>query len=509
MLISEFLTKKLLIDESIYRILKEGIPNFELNTSYILNVVNSIGYYEVLSGFKDPYERTILFYIIKYLEDPIFSYTYEQWESFCSYYRIDISPIEKLITSDSDLDFRFLVFDDSIIDLHLQLKRTNIIDDMFKYQLILQNLSELKMDASLASLQFNTQLYRDIAHCVTMLNVNVSTRESMEKGYFDRRFTPQDESIGNISAIYEVLYIIQEFSYDEDKDMLENLYHAYNNYIKIHIDMIFIILSLQVIKVSPFASTSQISISEKIIRTIMKLLKGARVIGILKNDRYFCTDKEWFMRDADDDTTRLQILYEYYNGDQYSLRLDLSHKGVNSFHLNNLSKGKIDYFPIDSSQIEKVYLLNHEYKEWFINYNNDLFFLKDRYKSLIHQSEHEKLEEILKTNKHFLIPELDNEENVLNFLDFWLKFFVSLAKDMPKEKINPNMIYYERFIYGFIEEYFYRRKVTKDFNEGDFKSKIIAYTVSIGLFDSSEIDILKNDFSVTEVLSYMILLIQQ
>jgi hypothetical protein len=446
----------------------------------------------------DIYQKTLLLYILRYFNDPLFSYGHERWEEFCSFYCFDFNLIKKYIDSKSELDL-VVMYDDGGHDfLNYRVEENEIIDDLFRYYLTTKYLHEIKLDSSRKSLYRNIDLYRVISNSITIMNADIATRECMDRGFFDHAFTPQNDAIGNIASITDILQLTSISSYKEDKDMLENLYCVYNNNICTYLDMLVLILSLQVIKFSPFLTPKEHLFFQNLFDIIFKLLKDAKVIAVFKNSQHFNTELNWMDRGATDQTTRIQILYEYFNQDQYCLRIDLAHKGIHSFHLNNLSKGGVEFFPLDKLKFFEVKSIHDEYKDWFFEYGNGLYFLKDNKKNIVYHDEHRDLLHILNENSHMIVPDSLDEPRIIDMLNIWINLLTNVGDWMPRSKIRPEKYYYQRFIYNYIEEYFYRKKLEKEFDEENFKAKIIAYLVRISFYNEKDVDALSS-FSVSEI----------
>lgn len=502
--LSELNSKILYIDDDMYKSIYKDEMSFDMYKSKILKTICLYNKYYNLSNIDiNIYEKTLMFYIVKYLEDPIINYKYEDWQNFCLFYGMQFSFIEKLVNISPNLNFRFLIFDREIIDIHMQSYELTIIDDMFRYMFISEDLKKIKIDKLKKYIEKNTYIYKDIADLISILNTSVATRESIKKGYFDKKLIPQTYSIDDICSISRILYLIEKFTYNEDKCMLENLYNSYNYEIKKYIDMIFLILTLQILKQSPFTIHTLKNSIQKLIYIFMDLFKDAKIISIFKNERYFDISKKYFDRSSKDQTTRLQIFYEYYNQDQYSLRLDCSHIGVSHFHINNTSKGGVEYFPLDIDKYNSFIKKNPQYEKWFIKYGySELYFLREKYKREVYGVQHKELKNLLELNQHFTIPEFKNEKNMINIFESWLKFFTTIGEDMPNEKIDPKKLYIKSFLSEFTNEYYLHKKNDKYFNENDFKIKIFKIFSKIESMDIIEIESFFNGYTINEIIEY-------
>nr|WP_312985772.1 hypothetical protein [Clostridioides sp.] len=454
------------------------------------------------------YSKTILVYIIKYLRNPIYKYTSDDWIKFCDFYSFDYFLIESYLYGEYSIDVKEenVKIGEYIIKDSYYYNDERIIDDMYSYISMTEYLKKIKVNDSFDSIQKNINLYNNIYGCFNSINSNIATRECMENEYFDTSFIPQT-STSNIGAISKLLMITQNYTYLEDKDMLENLYDAFNKDIKTYSEMIFLILSLQIIKFSPLISENEETICKNLINTLMSILRNARVIAFFKN-YYFFNDKiDWDVRGKNDQTTRIQILYEYNNGDQYSLRLDLPHKGVPYFHLNNLSKGGLEFFPLSLDLYNKAIQVNGEWKDWFIEYGNQMYFLRENKKSEIYNKEHKYLLDMLKEQSHFAVSDYQ-ESNIVYVLELWNNITSNVGKTMPYSTLDPQSYFLLSVAYEFVQDYYYMKRINKKYDYEELKTKFIDYFFDVSLFSLEDKESLKEE-SISHVLWYAIQLIQE
>ena len=380
-----------------------------------------------------------------------------------------------------------------------------IITDMFRCVFIRRDLESVQMDNSRDSLLENIQIYQDIASHIAMLNSTICTRECLEKGWYDTSCIPQSAGVRNAQAIRKMLMNVW-LLYAEKKEILINLYHAYRYSILRTLDMLILVLGLEIMKFSPFCSTAEQDFCDGMLRTMLKLLRDAQVIAIFKSDAYFDRELEWMDRGSRDHTTRLQILYEYDNGDQYSLRLDLPHKGIPFFHLNSQSKGKVEYFPLDEPGYQALIKETPSYKQFFIDYGNGLYFLRENAKGLVNKPEpsYEKLADALKENEHFPVEHQLEESEILELLTVWCGLLNSAADRLPdSEKIDPVKYYRLSKAYSFIELCCYAKLEGGASIEKKLRQNVLQFLYNSQLFSEEETDAFA-DIDSMEVLTYAI-----
>lgn len=472
------------------------------------------------------YEKTLFYYIIRYLNDPIYVHSEADWQEFCCFYGFDFSLIApyiphgavddcgpvvykgKVIVEDGPEELREYGIDASKFLCHPKeriVSLQSIIADMFRCIFLRRDLDTILKDDTLDSLNKNIEIYRNVAHHITMLNSTICTRECLEKGMYSTEYIPQIAGTRNVQAIEKILRSIS-FCYDENKKQLINLYHAYRYSTLRTLDMLLLILGLQVIKMSPFFDEKGHDFCDGLLRTMTKLLRNAQVIGIFKNDAYFDRELEWMKRSAEDHTTRLQILYEYGNEDQYSLRLDLPHKGVSYFHLNSQSKGKVEYFPLDEEAYQELIKNGPAYEELFIGYENGLYFLRENAKSLISKPKpgYEDVAALLNRQEHFPVQHQLAESQIVDVLTAWCGLLNSVAGSIPySQKLDPVNYYRLSKAYTFVEACCYANLRANLICEKDLRKKVLQFLCNSQILIGEEIDAFE-DINSMEILDYAI-----
>ena len=470
--------------------------------------------------------KHLFYYILRYLDDPVYVYNEADWQEFCRFYSFDFSLIAPYISRDFTDGLTLLTYKGKVIVednpeffckhgidpsqflCHPKGKPVffqNVVVDMFRCIFVRKDLDEIQMNDSLDSLRENIQIYRDIAHHIAMLNSTICTRECLEKDCYRTDYIPQIAGVRNVQAVEKILQGIM-LRYDEKKNTLLSLYHAYRYSTLRTLDMLILTLGLQIIKFSPFFDEDDRTFCDNLLHTLMMLLRNAQVIAIFKNDAYFDKELAWMNRGSKDHTTRLQILYEYGNGDQYSLRLDLPHKGIPFFHLNSQSKGEVKCFPLDENAYQALVKENPSYEGLFIEYDNGLYFLKENAKKLITKPEpgYENLAAVLKGNEHFSVHHQLAEAEILDILAAWCELLSSVAASIPySEKIDPVQYYRLSKVYSFAEICCYADSENGDEREKVLRSNILLFLGNTQILNEEEVSSYA-DINSMEILSYAI-----
>jgi len=462
-------------------------------------IMNEALLYNVDTNNMNIHEKTLIIYVSRYLTDPMFSYSVEQWREFFAFYNIDFKQFERIVIDEGIIE-KTIAVDGQEINAHDRIEERQLVDDMFRYISTTQFLCEIKFDDTEKSLSSNIKRYTDIAHNITMINANIGTRKYFAKEPFDRMRMIQKE-IENIHSVYWMLRNIEANMYQQTKDLLVGIYHVSNEYISTHLDTLYVVLSLQVISCSPLANTDEINTCKQLSNILIKLLNKARILAFYKNPIQFDKELEWTIRGKEDNTTRLLLLYEYHNGDQYSLRFDLAHKGVKSFHLNICSKGGVEYFPLDYELYEKVISNDNEYVNWFIEYESGLYFMRECKKNEIHDDEHISLKEVMEVNQHFYCSQFENEPILLNIIERWISVSISVGSWAPYCAVNPTLKYRLSFVYNYIAEYVTDRMSSFDLDEDNFKRGVIYNLIEAGLIDFKDYEVCEMS-SAMDVLLY-------
>nr|WP_319489911.1 hypothetical protein [uncultured Caproiciproducens sp.] len=223
----------------------------------------------------------------------------------------------------------------------------------------------------------------------------------MKNGKFSREHAPQSfESFKSFEFIefYEDCLYYEEFYYAH-KDLLTLSYTIINYQIRAHINAMFLIVVLQILKSSRFLNKEVSIIAKSLYYDLHRLLRDARVINVMYNNHYIDLDIQSEQRGRQNATTRLQIIYGYDNYDIYCLRLDTAHKGINYFHFNNISPNNVEYYLITDSEYEDIIKKNPKVESCFINFKH-LWFVKENYQNEIKNMDLIQFRELMKLKKH-------------------------------------------------------------------------------------------------------------
>lgn len=440
----------------------------------------------------DIYSQTIILYIIMYIENPIKKYNAKYWSDFALRYNIDDQILKSILKGELTLEKVCEQLggleNEQLLNFHY-----TIIDDFFNYLVIVNGLEDISIKGDREALSNNISIYNNIGICISLLNTNISTRECKEKGYFSEEFNLLVDGIENILAITKILTSIENYTYEDDKEMLEILYRAYNEDIKICADVLILILSLQCIKFSPLVDRDTYKACEKIVRILSSILRNARVISIFNNIMYFDKMVKWDIRGARDQTTRIDLLYEYDNGDKYRMRFDLAHKGVNNFHFNISSLGGVEFVLLNEGTYSEVISINKLYINWFIEYGNNVYYLRENRKEEIYQAEHKELLELLKSNSHYSSEEFLDEEVVIIILDNWNQCLLNIGNILNYDKLDPLEYYLRRWAYIFVEDWFKCKKIGTTVEKKILKENIINYCHEKYDLDKGELNVLTTE----------------
>ena len=448
---------------------------------------------------KSPYIKTMIFYLIQFKN----RLKPEDWYGVAAFYGIDGQYIDDIILHGKE-EYDYVIYDDAVVELSDKEQYYLFVSDLIHYYFIYKNLLEIKKDNSKETCTKNLSIYQNMIGEFTQLNADIATRECMKRQYFSEALIPQCDTVKNIQAIQKILRLAQSNQEWCEKDLMGALYRCYNNDIKVHADVLYLILNLQMIAECPLIKEQVRKASTELTEILLQLLHNAKIIAIYKNYNKLNQELPWQERGSKDQTTRLQILYEYNNGDQYSLRFDFPHIDVRHFHLNNSSKGGVDYFPLNESQYLEIIKENADYAEWFIHYGNGLYFLREKYRNEIEQEVHKQLYSKLIANMHYVICENSSEVELLELFHYIIGNMVGVGVMSPIDKINPERIYRERLLFSLVEEYFYRQSDATKEEIDKQKDVILEYLARCNLIDTKDTWKLLKECEIIDILSFAI-----
>jgi hypothetical protein len=199
--------------------------------------------------------------------------------------------------------------------------------------------------------------------------------------------------------------------------MLPIIYRIINYEIISHANSMYLIVASQLLKHSIFYNDTTHNIAEELYDNLHLLLKDARIISIQTNYLFQDTQKKHEERNRQtDNTTRLHILYGFDNYDTYSLRLDLSHKGIEWVHYNNKSPGGVKSYYFTKPEYDEIIQDMPFLDKCFLKHG-DKWFLKEKCNCKLNHEENEMFELIQKRKEHaYVFENIYSEENVMDFL---------------------------------------------------------------------------------------------
>lgn len=126
--------------------------------------------------------------------------------------------------------------------------------------------------------------------------------------------------------------------------------------------------------------------------------------------------------------------------DQYTVRLDLPHKGTSSFHLNLESLGGMKYFPLSQKEYDSVVNLDSKFSDWFIEYGSKVYYLRENKRNEKDKLDHsipaeKKLFTILDAHHQYVIQSQLSDLQVEKILENLNKFMITISNGMPTEKL--------------------------------------------------------------------------
>lgn len=390
------------------------------------------------------YEKTMISLIISYLQ--IYpNLGVNEWEKICTDINIRYVLISRFTEQAIEVgNFRCekIVFDEEEVSICNNWYDYGLLECLVNYNKIIQLIDKIKIGNEHKLLKNNFDTYLSICDLINLINVKSGTFECMRNDKFSREHAPQSfESFKPFEFIqlFKNCLCCDEI-YNSHKDLLILAYRILNYQIRTHLNAMFLIVALQILKSSQFLKKEVSIIAKSLYDDLHKLLKDARVINVMYNNHHIDLDIQSEKRGRKKNTTRLQIIYGYDNYDIYGLRLDTAHKGVKYFHFNNVSPNEVEYYPIEESEYNNIIKQIPTAEECFINFNH-LWFVKENYQNKLKSVDLILFREQMKTQKHKDVFSDDIiETDIIRFFEaiynfVYLQFTQQVDYDGKSEKL--------------------------------------------------------------------------
>lgn len=434
------------------------------------------------------FEKTIICIIASYLRVHPIGLNISQWYDIANFICIDTNIIQKMLDSidlNNDFIYSNLKMNGEIIDLNEYWLGYQIFECILNYYFIHNCIQQIKVNNEKEFLISNYKSYQSAAHNMNMMNVCSGAYECSCNQIFSREYAPQSFESFHPSYYIDILqlYIFSDDYFKQNRNMLPILYRIINYEIISHANSMYLVVVSQILKHSKFYNEKIHNIAEALYDNMRFLLKDARVISVQINLLYQDTHKNYKERNKQtDNTTRLHILYGYDNYDSYSLRLDLSHKGIGWIHYNNKSPGGVkSYFfsPVEYNSIIKVMPSMSKY---FINYGNR-WFLKEKCNCNLEKEEYQLFELIQKRKEHtHAFKNMHSEDNVIAFLYEINKFLSGLFINIiEKNEENARYCFNYDKLMSWLELYNICKMHADDTGARDFSDLIIKRAINYGI----------------------------
>lgn len=317
------------------------------------------------------------------------------------------------------------------------------------------------------------QLFSDALSLIKILNGNIATYLSKKMGGFYNKNVMQTRWIESISAVPRIL--------QSDVFINELGLNTINNLKKIYMQdfiglaqqcvvntMICILDSLNIF------NNNEKKVIEQMLFPLLEIFRESQIIYIGVNSRKVDTNIPVCDRGRQSNTTRAELVYQYSNGDMYTIRFDTAHKGMEKFHFNISSFGnKNQLFPV--KEIENLVIG----KECFISHRNDYYYVKEKDLKNVMNTNDDKLKKIFHELQHYSID--IGEEVVMKIMNLFCSLIepFGYAKDLAE--FNTQEIYEKKRFKDIIELYYVSELFAKDKRE-DIKNKMIEMMESYGTY---------------------------
>ncbi|WP_349946737.1 hypothetical protein ABFV83_00085 [Lacrimispora sp. BS-2] len=379
------------------------------------------------------YEKTIICIIASYLRVYPVGLDNSQWYDISEFLCIKVDFIEKLLAfanTQNEFGCSHLNINGEIIDLSEYWLSYQIFECLLNYYFIRNCISQVLINNKRASLKSNYQLYQSAKHNMNMMNVCAGAYECFCNQKFSREYAPQSfESFHPDCYIDELeMYLFSDDYFKLNNNMLPIVYRIINYEILSHANSMYLIVIFQILKHSIFYNDITHNIAKELYNNLHLLLKDARVVSVQTNYLFQDTHKSYDKRNRQtDNTTRLHIVYGFDNYDTYSLRLDLSHKGIDWIHYNNNSPGGVKSYYFTQTDYDIIIQDMPDMKKCFINQGNK-WYLKEKCNCNLNQEENELFDLIQRRNEHtHVFNTIYSEEDVITFLNEINKFLSNLS----------------------------------------------------------------------------------
>lgn len=330
---------------------------------------------------------------------------------------------------------------------------------LVRFSLLLEKLQQIDYDNGLVTLSKNRIIFKSIVDNYNLICSTVNEWNA-RNGFSDYDPYSQMFAVGNsnINAILRILEVIgnlckEEELYDKYKPILIIVYKSFVYQIQQYVRSISFIIACQLLIDSPFITSQESDFLLNLYKSLFPILKEARTTNIIIN--FFQLNKSIPVekRGAKDNTTRLQLFFEHNNGDKYSVRLDLPHKGISYFHLNLESLGGMKYFPLSQKEYDVIVSMEPEFSNWFIEYGSKVYYLRENKRREKDKLDHNipaerKLFEILDSHHQYVIQSEIYDYQLEKLLENLNKFMMALSNGMPTEKL----VVWRQFSFSEIEE---------------------------------------------------------
>lgn len=298
----------------------------------------------------------------------------------------------------------------------------------------LENISDTTSEKDIIN---NITMVRNVIDALDSANSSIAVYECILDNRFSLDYTLFDS--GNFSPSNYLNTLELLVSCDDcieyDKTLLSILSLLSQYELKTRLNALYVILTTEIIKHSPFFDNELHEIAKEMYDNLMFILKNGRIISIQINSLHMDFKKSYAQKTKNDNTTRMQILYGYPNYDAYSLRIDFSHQGQPFVHFNNESPGKVSSCLFDKSQYESAIKQYPFMNDCFIQYGNR-WALKEKHNCNLSKQQNKIFTLLEKQKSHDLVfKNTYSEESICGFIELISNMLPKKCK-IPIDKTN-------------------------------------------------------------------------
>lgn len=379
------------------------------------------------------YETIITCYIASYLRVHPKKLSRKDWSDLVIVIPLCEPVLNKMLDlvdkDDGNFNYISLKVNGTVIDLTDLWYNYDLFDCIVQYALLNRTLDKIRDESTNETLNSNIKHLYEALDQIQNMNTNSGAFECMQNDSIAKIIAPQTFATFQPNQYVDYLTLISSYDFaDNELGDLAIVYRILKYELKIHANSMYLIIVLQLIKHASCSSDSIQSIGTELYDNFHYLLQDGRLLSIQTNHLFQDSKKSYEFRTKNtDNTTRLHLLFGFDNYDSYSLRLDLSHEGIDWIHYNQTTPGGVKSNFFSAIEYENILRYYPTMDKCFINYE-DRWFLKERSKCLLSSEEQRLFEKIEMLNAHpTVFMETHSEESVLSFLSVLNSFLMPIV----------------------------------------------------------------------------------